>query len=81
MSDTERGREREAEREAGSMQGTPCGTQSLVSRITPWAEGRGSITEPPRHPNGRAFTPSPHQATRCGCPDKDMTLGGTDPGS
>ena len=39
----EREREREAEtqteREAGSMQGAPCGTRSWVSRITPWAEG------------------------------------------
>ena len=32
-------REREAEGEAGSMQGAWHGTQSQVSRITPWAEG------------------------------------------
>ena len=40
---THREREREAETqaegEAGSMQGARCGTGSLVSRITPWAEG------------------------------------------
>ena len=39
----EREREREAETqtegEAGSMQGTRCGTRSWLSRITPWAEG------------------------------------------
>ena len=39
---TERKREREAETqaegEAGSMQGAQRGTQSQVSRITPWAE-------------------------------------------
>ena len=29
----------QAEGEAGSMQGAPCGTRSQVSRITPWAEG------------------------------------------
>ena len=41
MRDTERERETEtqAEGEAGSMQGAQCGTQSSVSRITPWAEG------------------------------------------
>ena len=45
MRDRERGAETQAEGEAGSMQG---GTQSWDSRITPWAEGRHSITEPPR---------------------------------
>ena len=37
----ERAREAEtqAEGEAGSMQGALRGTRSLVSRITPWAEG------------------------------------------
>ena len=45
MRDREREREREKEAEtqvegeAGSMQGVQCGTRSLVSRITPWAEG------------------------------------------
>ena len=43
--------EREAEREAGSPQGSQCGTRSQDSRITPWAEGRCSTAEPPRHPN------------------------------
>ena len=36
---TERERQTEAEGEAGSMQGAQHGTQSWVSRITPWAEG------------------------------------------
>ena len=36
----ERETETQAEGEAGSMQGTRCGTQSRDSRITPWAEGR-----------------------------------------
>ena len=45
-----REREREAERKAGSMQGAGCRTQSQDSRIIPWAKGRCSTTEPPRHP-------------------------------
>ena len=52
----ERHREREAETqaegEAGSMQGAQRGTQSRDSRITPWAEGRRSMAEPPRDPLG-----------------------------
>ena len=48
MRDTKR--EREAEGEAGSMRGARRGTRSRVSRITPWAEGRCSTTEPPRDP-------------------------------
>ena len=39
MRDTEREAETQAEGEAGSVQGARCWTQSLVSRITPWAEG------------------------------------------
>ena len=40
MRDTERwGAQRQAEGEAGSIQGARCGTRSRVSRITPWAEG------------------------------------------
>ena len=35
----EREAETQAEGEAGSTQGARCGTQSRVSRITPWAEG------------------------------------------
>ena len=50
MRDTETEVETQAEGEAGSMQGTRRGTRSWVSRITPWAEGRRSIAEPPRHP-------------------------------
>ena len=42
--------ETQAEGEAGSTQGAPCGTRSWDSRITPWAEGRNSTTEPPRCP-------------------------------
>ena len=42
--------ETEAEREAGSMQGARCGTQSHDLRIMPWAEGRHSTAEPPRCP-------------------------------
>ena len=42
--------ETQAEGEAGSMQGDRCGTPSRDSGITPWAEGRYSTTEPPRHP-------------------------------
>ena len=39
MRDTEREAETQAEGEAGSTQGARRGTQSWVSRITPWAEG------------------------------------------
>ena len=42
----ERGRETQAEGEAGSMQGAQRGTPSQVSRITPWAEGSAT---PLRH--------------------------------
>ena len=42
--------ETQAEGEAGSMQGAQCRTRSWNSRITPWAEGRHSTTEPFRHP-------------------------------
>ena len=38
MRDTQREAETQVEGEAGSMQGTQCGTQFRVSRITPWAE-------------------------------------------
>lgn len=43
-------REREAEGDAGYMQGAQCGTRSRDSRITPWAEGRRSAAEPLRRP-------------------------------
>ncbi|CAD7681545.1 unnamed protein product [Nyctereutes procyonoides] len=49
MRDTERGRETQAEGEAGFMQGARCGTQSRDSGITPCAKGRCSAAEPPRH--------------------------------
>ena len=39
MRHTEREAETQAAGEAGSMQGAPCGTLFLVSRIRPWAEG------------------------------------------
>ena len=39
MRDTDRKAETQAEGEAGSLQGARCGTQSQVSRITPWAKG------------------------------------------
>ena len=51
MRDTERSRERQAETgKAGSMQGTQYGTRSQDPRITPSADGRHSITEPPGDP-------------------------------
>ena len=40
MRDTEREAETQAEGEAGPMQGARRGTQSRVSRITPWANVR-----------------------------------------
>ena len=39
--------ETQAEGEAGSMQGAQCGTRSQDPRITSWAKGRRSTTEPP----------------------------------
>ena len=50
MRDTERDREAEtqAEREAAdSMQGAQRGTQSQVSRITPWTKGGTKPLSPP----------------------------------
>ena len=55
MRDTHREAETQAEGAAGSLQGTRCGTQSRVSRITPWAKGRCSTAEPPRLPQQQAF--------------------------
>ena len=40
MRDTEREAETQAEGEAGSMQGAPCGTRSRDPWITTWAKGR-----------------------------------------
>ena len=50
MRDTlrERGRDTQAEGEAGTMLGALRGTRSWVSRITPWAEGGRPTAEPPR---------------------------------
>ena len=50
MRDTEREAETQAEGEAGSMKEAQRGTQSRVSRITPWAEGRRQTAEQPRDP-------------------------------
>ena len=38
--ETETETERQKHREAGSMQGARCGTQSRDLRITPWAKGK-----------------------------------------
>ena len=43
--------ETEAEGEAGSMQGAQCGTRSLVSRITPWAESGAKLLSHQGCPN------------------------------
>ena len=43
-------RDTEREREAGSMQGARCGTQSRVSRIRPWAEGGAQLLSHPGCP-------------------------------
>ena len=50
MRDAEREAETQAEGEAGSTQGAQCGTQSRVSRITLWAEGRHQTAGPPGLP-------------------------------
>ena len=55
MREREREAETQAEGEADSMQGARHGTQSWDSRITPWAEGRHSTAEPPRHPQLHRF--------------------------
>ena len=47
MRDIERERERQAEGEAGSMQGARCATGSRDSKIMPWAKGRSQTAEPP----------------------------------
>ena len=48
--DTQRGIDTQAEREAGSMQGAWCGTPSRDSGITPWAKGRNQTAKAPRDP-------------------------------
>ena len=48
----ERGRDTQAEGEAGSMQGARCGTRSQVPRIRPWAEGGA---KPLSHPGCPKF--------------------------
>ena len=49
MRDTQKETEIQAERDAGTMQGALCGTRFQDLRITPWAEGRCSTTQPSRH--------------------------------
>ena len=53
MRDTQREAETQAEGEAGSMQGAPCGTRSEDSRIT--SKGRDPTAEPPRSPGPMVF--------------------------
>ena len=48
----EREGETQVEGEAGSMEGARRGTQSLVSRIRPWAEGGA---KPMSHPHPVTF--------------------------
>ena len=48
MRDRERKAETQAEGEAGALQGARSGPDS---RITPWAEGKCSTSEPPRRPS------------------------------
>ena len=50
MRDREREAETQAEGEASSRQGAPCGTQSQDSKIMPWAKGRRQTAKPPRDP-------------------------------
>ena len=50
MIDTEREAETQAEGEAGSRQGAGRGTQSRVSRTTPWAEAGAKPLGPPGLP-------------------------------
>ena len=45
----ERQRHRQRKKQAPCRE-APCGTGSRNSRITPWAKGRHSTTEPLRHP-------------------------------
>ena len=64
MRDTAREREerqRHRQREAGSMQGAPCGTRSPDPGITPWAKVRCSTAEPPRHPPTHFFKAQSHR--------------------
>ena len=50
-----RKREREAEREAGSMQGARRGTRSRHPKITPWAEGGTKSLSHPGCPSDCSF--------------------------
>ena len=51
MTEREREAETQAEGEAGSMQEARRGTQSWVSRITPWAEGGAKLLSHPGCPD------------------------------
>ena len=51
----EREAETQADGEAGSIQGARCGTLSQDPGVTPWAEDRRSIAEPPGAPNINSF--------------------------
>ena len=55
MRDPERRTETQAEGEADSTQKARFRTRSRDSRITTWAKGRCSTTEPPRWPTSEAF--------------------------
>ena len=50
MRNTHTEAETQAEGKAVSPWGARCGTRSQDPEITPWAEGRCSTAEPPRHP-------------------------------
>ena len=55
MRDPEREAETQAEGEAGSMQGARRRTRSRDPEVTPWAQSRCSITEPPGCPRIHLF--------------------------
>ena len=55
MSEHEHGGEAEAEGETDSLQGAQRGTQSQVSRITPWAEGSAKLLSHPGCPSRIIF--------------------------
>ena len=65
--ETQRERKRHRQREAGSSQEAQCGTWSQDPRITHWAEGRCSTTEPLRCPkqSGKPFCEAFHNPNWC----------------
>ena len=76
MRDAQREAEIQAEGEAGPPWGARYGTPSQDPRVTPWAKGRCSTTEPPRCPREIDTFSSCFQLDGELTPHNDVSLGG-----